>query len=64
MDFETFDRFSEYRVVGSPFNIRHLPNLTEDEGKVFKHLLELKELNRLEQEKVNHSYAVERIGEL
>lgn len=64
MDFDTFDRFSEYRVEGTAGNIKQLPNLTEDEDKVFKHLLELKELNRLEQEKVSHAYVVKRIEKL
>lgn len=62
MDFETFNAFPDYRVNGTVGNIKQLPNLAEDEDKVFKHLLELKEGNRLEQEKISHSYAVEQIG--
>jgi hypothetical protein len=61
MDFETFKRFSEYRVNGTAGNIRQLPNLTEEEDKLFKHLLGLKEKNRLEQEKISHCYIVEYI---
>lgn len=64
MDFETFDQFSEYRVDGTPSSIKQLPNLSEDEDRLFRHLFDLKGKSRLEQEKISHSYVLERMGEL
>ncbi len=61
MDFETFNEFKEFTVTGTETNIDKLTNLTVEENHLFKYLLSLNEKNRLEQEKINHSFVVKRI---
>ncbi len=61
MDFETFNEFKEFTVTGTETNIDQLTNLTVEENQLFKYLLRLNEKNRLEQEKINHSFVVKRI---
>lgn len=64
MDFETFNEFKESTVTGTETNIDQLTNLTVEENQLFKYLLNLKEKNRLEQEKINHSFVVKKIENL
>ncbi len=64
MDFETFNQFKEFAVTGTEPNINQLTNLTIEENHIFKHLFNLKEKNRLEQEKINHSFVVRKIANL
>ncbi|MDW7728311.1 MAG: DUF2220 domain-containing protein [Candidatus Methanoperedens sp.] len=60
MDFETFNEFKELTVTGTETNINQLTNLTIEENELFRYLLNLTEKNRLEQEKINHSYVVKK----
>jgi hypothetical protein len=64
MDFETFNEFKDFTVTGTETNIDQLTNLTAEENQLFKYLLNLKEKNRLEQEKINHSFVVRKIENL
>lgn len=64
MDFETFNEFKESTVTGTETNIDQLTNLTVEENQLFKYLLNLKEKNRLEQEKINHTFVVKKIENL
>ncbi|MFZ3167600.1 MAG: DUF2220 domain-containing protein [Candidatus Methanoperedens sp.] len=61
MDFETFNEFKDFTVTGTETNIKQLTNLTLEENQLFKHLLNLKKKNRLEQEKINQSFVVKEI---
>ncbi len=61
MDFETFNEFKDFTVTGTETNIDQLTNLTVEENQLFKHLLNLNKKNRLEQEKINHSFVVRKI---
>lgn len=61
MDFETFNEFKDFSVTGTETNINQLPNLTIEENQLFKYLLNLKGKNRLEQEKINHSFVIRKI---
>lgn len=63
MDFETFNVFQEFVVQGSETNVSHLDNLTPDEDMLFKHLLSSKQ-NRLEQERINQTFALMKIETL
>lgn len=64
MDFETFNEFKQFAVTGTETNINQLINLTAEENQLFEYLLDLKEKNRLEQEKINHSFALRKIEKL
>ncbi len=64
MDFETFNEFRNFCVDGTEINIHELPNLTVEERSFFEFLVGLKEKNRLEQEKISHTYAVKKIAGL
>jgi hypothetical protein len=64
MDFQTFNDFHELAITGVDTTVTHLKNLTEEEHRLFSHLLYLKEKNRLEQEKIPHSYALRKIEDL
>lgn len=61
MDFVTFNEFKDLAITGIDTTVTELDNLTPDEHQLFTHLLELKERNRLEQEKIPHSYAIKKI---
>ena len=61
MDRETFQACGKYCVTGPETVVTLLPNLTPEEADLFNHLLTLREKNRLEQEKISHAYAVEKI---
>jgi hypothetical protein len=63
MDFETFNRYNDLTITGIDTTVKKLDNLTIDEQKLFTFLLELKEKNRLEQEKIPHSYVIKKILE-
>jgi hypothetical protein len=63
MDFETFNVFQEFVVQGSETNVSHFDNLTPDEDMLFKHLLSSKQ-NRLEQERINQTFALMKIEAL
>ncbi len=64
MDFQTFNDFHDLATTGVDTTVTHLKNLTEEEHRLFSHLLHLKEKNRLEQEKIPHSYALRKIEDL
>jgi hypothetical protein len=64
MDFETFNTFREFCVDGAETSIERLSNLTAEENKLFGFLLDLKEKNRLEQEKITHAFSVGKIMKL
>jgi len=64
MDFETFREFKYLAVTGTDTNVTALENLTPEEHELFEYLINLKENNRLEQEKVPHVYALRKIREL
>jgi hypothetical protein len=61
MDFETFHEFQNLAVAGVDTTVTDLANLTQDEHQLFTYLLEINERNRLEQEKIPHSYALKKI---
>lgn len=61
MDRETFQACRDYCVTGPESFVTHLPNLTGEENDLFNHLLTLRERNRLEQEKISHGYAIDKI---
>jgi hypothetical protein len=61
MDFETFHEFQDLAVTGIDTTVTELANLTHDEHQLFTHLLDIRERNRLEQEKIPHSYALKKI---
>jgi len=63
MDMETFNEFRAFRVTGTYSNINNLPNLTKEENELFNHILDLREDNRLEQEKIAHNFVVKKINE-
>lgn len=58
MDFETFNSFKEYRVSGGESNSSSLINLTQEELKLYEYLRGVEGNNRLEQEKIPHSFAI------
>jgi hypothetical protein len=64
MDFETFNEFKDFIVTGTETNTDQLTNLTVEENQLFRYLLNLKEKNRLEQEKINHSFVIKKIESL
>lgn len=64
MDMETFNEFRAFRVAGTYSNVNKLPNLTKEEDELFNHILDLKEDNRLEQEKIAHNFVVKKIMKL
>lgn len=61
MDFETFHEFQDLAVPGIDTTVTELTNLTHDEHQLFTHLLDIRERNRLEQEKIPQSYALKKI---
>ena len=63
MDFDTFNDFKDLTISGVDTNVSELAHLTPEEHQLFTYLLEKKERNRLEQEKIPHSYAVKKILE-
>lgn len=64
MDIETFSKFQHLAVTGADTNVLALENLTHEEHELFEHLINLKENNRLEQEKIPHVYALKKIHEI
>lgn len=64
MDIETFTEFKDLAVTGTDTKLTTLKHLNLEEHKMFEHLINLKENNRLEQEKIPHAYALKRINEL
>ncbi|HEV2581266.1 MAG TPA: Wadjet anti-phage system protein JetD domain-containing protein [Ktedonobacteraceae bacterium] len=60
MDWETLSTFAEFTVTSIPCPVQQLPHLTPDEHDLFTHLAE--HCLRLEQERISHSYALERIS--
>jgi len=64
MDFETFRGFRDLAVTGADTNVAVLDNLTDREREMFEYLINLKENNRLEQEKIPHAYALKKIHEI
>ena len=61
MDFDTFNEFRDLAITGIDTTVTELDHLTPDEHQLFTQLLEMKERNRLEQEKIPHSYALKKI---
>jgi hypothetical protein len=64
MDFETFDHFRNFRVRGPVLTFNSLPQLTNEESNLFQYLLSLKDGNRLEQERITHQFALNKILQL
>ncbi len=64
MDFETFDHFRNFRVLGPVPTFNSLPNLTNEESKLFQYLLSMEDGNRMEQERITHKFALEKIRQL
>jgi hypothetical protein len=64
MDFETFTNFKDLAVNGKEISLKTLEHLTPEENRLFEYLMSLKENNRLEQEKIPHTYALKKIHEL
>jgi hypothetical protein len=60
MDEETLLAFAEFCVVGTPCRVRQLPHLTEEEHTLFLRLAQ--DEKRLEQEHINHAYALRQIS--
>jgi hypothetical protein len=63
MDLETFNEFRNLAVTGAETTLTSLAFLKPEEHQLFVNLLEMKENNRLEQEKIPHSYAIKKIHE-
>jgi hypothetical protein len=64
MDRETFEAFRNYRVTGAETDVTRLPHLTSEENDLFNYLLNLRDRNRLEQEKISHQYAVKKMHQV
>jgi len=64
MDFETFDHFRNFRVLGPVPTFNSLPRLTNEESKLFQYLLSQEDSNRLEQERITHKFALNKIQRL
>lgn len=64
MDIETFLKFKHLAVTGAKTNCTELVNLNLDESHLYMYLSSLKENDRLEQEKIPHTYALEKITEM
>lgn len=64
MDFETFNEFKHFIVTGCETYINQLSNLTAEEFQLFKYLSNLNDKNRLEQERINHSFVLRKIESL
>ena len=64
MDFETFDYFRSFRVLGPVPTFNSLPHLTNEESKLFQYLLSQEDCNRLEQERITHKFALNKIRQL
>ncbi len=61
MDLETFDLFQPYTVQATDCKQDTLNHLTADEKHLFQKLINQHDRNRLEQEKIPHSYALKQI---
>jgi hypothetical protein len=61
MDEATFCACAEFRVPGTICRVRQLPHLKEEEHSLFVKLAE--ETSRLEQERINQKYALEKLRE-
>ncbi len=64
MDEATFNEFQNYCVTGVEANINQPLNLTTEEQGLFDRLTTLREKNRLEQEKIPHSYVISKLRQL
>ena len=64
MDFETFDHFRNFSVLGPIPTFNALSHLTNEESNLFQYLLSLEDGNRLEQERINHNFALNKIRQL
>lgn len=63
MDIGTFSDFQELAVTGVRTTVTNLPHLTPEEHEMFSYLISKETNNRLEQEKIPHSYAIQKIIE-
>lgn len=63
MDIETFSEFKHLAVTGAKTDRTELTNLSPEESQLYKYLLSLEENDRLEQEKIPHTYALKKIAE-
>lgn len=59
MDEETLATFADFCVEGTPCPVQSLPHLTAEEHALFVRLLE--NGIRLEQERILHAYALQRL---
>jgi len=64
MDFETYDTFKDLAIIGVDTTVIKLEHLTPEEHQLFTFLLNLKKGTRLEQEKIPHEYAMQKILKL
>ncbi|MDG6250919.1 Wadjet anti-phage system protein JetD domain-containing protein [Methanocalculus sp.] len=64
MDFETFNAFKDLSITGIDTKVSELDHLNPEEHQLFTYLLNQNERNRLEQEKIPHSYAIKKILEI
>jgi len=64
MDFETFNAFKDLSITGVDTKVSELNHLNPEEHQLFTYLLNQEEKNRLEQEKIPHSYAMKKILEI
>ncbi|HEU5382504.1 MAG TPA: Wadjet anti-phage system protein JetD domain-containing protein [Ktedonobacteraceae bacterium] len=59
MDEATLHTFADFCVEGTPCPLQQLPHLTPEEHTLFQHLA--RENRRLEQEHIDHAYALQRL---
>lgn len=62
MDLETFREFENLATTGACTGVTELEHLTPEEHLLFNHLSSMEKNNRLEQEKIPHRYALEKIS--
>ena len=61
MDLETWNEFKEFSVLDNKKKMKVLNNLTEEESEIYNLIINLDDNNRLEQEKIPHTYALGKI---
>jgi hypothetical protein len=64
MDLETFNEFKNYAVQAPECSVDPVNHLNAKEKRLFQNLIHKCDRNRLEQEKIPHRYALEKISQL
>jgi hypothetical protein len=64
MDFSTYNDFQDLAISGVDTTATELSHLTPEEHQLFNYLRQNPGKNRLEQEKIPHSYAIKKILEI